>query len=404
MEPLHISLFKKRLVVTGIFVLAVALMLQIAFTHIGAHILAAPNTETVTAPFANGPNGTTTVKTYTGSVTINVSGTGQAAETKKSDAFYIFTDNSGNPISPEHHFDFSLCINNQPVDHYVAIPLYRSDHTYQFTILVGSSPQHLAFGVCDTYTVDNTGSFTIIVKTAPTSTRSQSDIWAGYLSHNNKLNPIQYTRVDGSWKVPSEPCLSSTPDNALDIWDGLGGSSAAPLEQVGIRLVCRQGTFQVWFFYELVASKDSKPHVLVPVPSILPGDTIIASTQYLGSVSSTNTCNSDPTLGSPGGNGVYQFFFSDNRTGWSFVSDRLCGSDDPAARSSADWVVEGHETLLNFDRVDFSSCRSSNGVISAGPIVDKFTMRLHHHSRPNAFPSSLSTDGTAFTVYWNLGR
>jgi uncharacterized repeat protein (TIGR01451 family) len=145
------------------------------FLSLCAVLLALPSIaaaqETVTAPFVNGPNGATTTNTYSGSVSIKVSGFGQAAESKYSDAFYIFTDNSGNPITPEHHFDFGLCINNQPVENYLAtIPPFRTDHTYQFAISIGSSPQQITFGVCDTFTADNSGSFTITL-TAGQSTR-----------------------------------------------------------------------------------------------------------------------------------------------------------------------------------------------------------------------------------------
>jgi serine/threonine protein kinase len=125
-------------------------------------------TETLTAPFINGPNGATTTHSYMGNVIIKVSSYGRPGPTLAySDAFYIFTDDSGNPITPVHpaDFHFSLCINNQSVNTYVPqTPLYRSDHIYQFTISVGSGPQQLTFGICDTYTVDNSGSFFITVK------------------------------------------------------------------------------------------------------------------------------------------------------------------------------------------------------------------------------------------------
>jgi len=124
-------------------------------------------TETLTAPFVNGPNGATTTRSYTGNVTITVSGYGSSGGSQVGDAFYIFTDNSGNPSTPVHpaDFHFSLCINNQSVNTFVPqTPPYRSDHTYQFTISVGNSLQQLTFGICDTYTVDNSGSFSITVK------------------------------------------------------------------------------------------------------------------------------------------------------------------------------------------------------------------------------------------------
>lgn len=154
---------KLVLSLTATFVLLLALVLSNA-AHIPVGARAA-NDETLTALFVNGPNGATTTNSYTGNVTINVSGTGQAAGTAYSDAFYIFTDASGNPITPIHpaDFHFSLCINDQSVNIYVPqTPPYSSNHSYQFTITV-KGPQHLTFGICDTFTSDNTGSFTITV-------------------------------------------------------------------------------------------------------------------------------------------------------------------------------------------------------------------------------------------------
>ena len=165
------SLFKKRLAVAVTVVLPLIFVLSIIpFPLIEAHVLAASNTDIINVPFANGPNGATTANTYTSNVTITVSGHGHASQSAESDAFYIYTDNSGNPITPEHHFDFGLCINQKPVENYVTVPPYRNDHTYQFTISVGVSPQKLTFGVCDTYTADNTGAFTITVKGKDNST------------------------------------------------------------------------------------------------------------------------------------------------------------------------------------------------------------------------------------------
>jgi hypothetical protein len=183
-------LFKPRPVLSlaTTFTLLLALTLSIAaFIPKGARVHAA-SAETLAVPFANGPNGATTTNSYSGSVTINVSGTGQASGTQCSDAFYIYTDFSnvqgtcGTPITPVHIAAFGLCINGQPVDTYVpTIPPYSSSHTYQFTISVGSSPQTITFGVCDTFTSDNTGSFTITV--TPASSSPVQTALLKYLQH-----------------------------------------------------------------------------------------------------------------------------------------------------------------------------------------------------------------------------
>jgi hypothetical protein len=156
-----LSTIRQPLTLGALFALALALAIA-ALTPPGARVLA-DEKETLIAPFVKEPTAATT-KSYDGHVMISVSGKGQAAGSAYSDAFYIFTDDAGNPVTPYHLVDFSLCINQQPVDNYVAIPPYRTDHHYQFKIVLPGHPQHLTFGVCDTYTVDNAGRFTIVGK------------------------------------------------------------------------------------------------------------------------------------------------------------------------------------------------------------------------------------------------
>ena len=158
-----LSTIRRRLTLVALLALSLTLALSFAaFPSAAARVLA-EGKETLTAPFVNGQNGATTSKSYAGHVRLRVSGFGQAAGTKDSDAFYIFTDDAGNPVTPYHLADFGLCINHQPVDTYVALPAYRSDHTYRFTIVVHGHPKKLTFGVCDGYTVDNSGRFIITV-------------------------------------------------------------------------------------------------------------------------------------------------------------------------------------------------------------------------------------------------
>jgi hypothetical protein len=114
----------------------------------------------LTAPFTGGATAVHTSQSYTGPMTITVSGTGQAQGTMHSDAFYIYTDAHGNPVAPSHHTYATLCINGHPVDQFVQpIPPYSSDHTYKLTINAPGGP--LTFGVCDSILTDNSGSFTI---------------------------------------------------------------------------------------------------------------------------------------------------------------------------------------------------------------------------------------------------
>jgi hypothetical protein len=124
------------------------------------------NRERLTVPFTAGEAGVQTVNSYSGRVMVTVWGTGQAAGTQWSDAFYIFTDYDGNPVEPWHMPGFILWINGSPVDDFVRwIPPYNPLHVYMFLINV---PEGLLnFGVGDLGVGDNTGEYQIIVQDVP---------------------------------------------------------------------------------------------------------------------------------------------------------------------------------------------------------------------------------------------
>ncbi len=120
--------------------------------------------ETVKAPFTEGPSAVTTANTYSGKVKIDITGVGQAAETSYSDSFYRYTDN-GTKIAPVSANEFGLYINGKPAQSLFPssqdIPSYNQDHSYSFTIDAPNGA--LTFGVGDTFTVDNTGSYNITI-------------------------------------------------------------------------------------------------------------------------------------------------------------------------------------------------------------------------------------------------
>ncbi|MCA9964437.1 MAG: hypothetical protein KC423_09345 [Anaerolineales bacterium] len=169
-------MLKRSCVRTRIFVLGMLFSLLISYLfwetthqHVYADEQAAilNSSETLIAHFAKGPYAVTTMREYQGPVTVTITGIGQASATQYSDAFYILTDNFGNPINPVHPtllYNWVLWINGQHAENFIPgqqVPSYRSNNSYTFQINAPGGP--LVFGVGDVGTGDNTGSFTITV-------------------------------------------------------------------------------------------------------------------------------------------------------------------------------------------------------------------------------------------------
>ena len=109
-----------------------------------------------------------TVESYNGVITLIVSGTGQAENQKRSDTFYLYTDNFGVPLSkPTYPVTGAIfSINRKVVSKYLSgqhPPSYNSDHIYTFSVSIPSG--QIIFGVNDdeTKTFDNSGSYTVVV-------------------------------------------------------------------------------------------------------------------------------------------------------------------------------------------------------------------------------------------------
>lgn len=126
-----------------------------------------PASETMQVYFANATSngwGTSTQNSYSGTVKITISGTGQASSTQWSDAFYIYTDSSGNLLTtPVTARCWTLFINGATADSSVGLPGYTSSHVYTVYMTL-SQASSINFGVCDGQASDNTGSYSITVQ------------------------------------------------------------------------------------------------------------------------------------------------------------------------------------------------------------------------------------------------
>ncbi len=149
----------------------VALLLALYLPSFGAHALdpgwepaALEGGESLVVPFKGGVQAVTTGHTYSGAVTLTVSGIGQASGTSYTDAFYVLTDYAGNPVPPTVPNGWTLTINGNLAKNLIPgqqVPPYRSDHSYTFQI--NAPGGRLTFGVSDTGTYDNTGSYSVSI-------------------------------------------------------------------------------------------------------------------------------------------------------------------------------------------------------------------------------------------------
>jgi hypothetical protein len=150
--------------------------------------------ETVLATFT-APEGGASAGSYAHLVALKVSGFGAASGPALNDAFYVFTDRTGEPAAPANGDYYQLTLSltalvaspldttpgPTPADALAKVfivydldaglaagpgyvPAYREDHTYQFVVDVGDAASQLHFGVADGTFADNTGAYEIEIR------------------------------------------------------------------------------------------------------------------------------------------------------------------------------------------------------------------------------------------------
>jgi len=129
-----------------------------------------PTGETIVVPFVDGPAGVQTTQSYSGPITLTVSGVGNLAGCAVSDAFYIYQECNGSPVTPPQHYtgrdNFGLQINLDQIDALVQpVPDYRPDHVYTVPLTAPGGP--LTLGAGDDGTYDNAGQYAITITVPP---------------------------------------------------------------------------------------------------------------------------------------------------------------------------------------------------------------------------------------------
>jgi Peptidase A4 family len=274
---------------------------------------------------------------------------------------------------------------------------------------------------------------TVPAASASTDVQTASSAnWAGYVVGGSS-SATRYKSVSGSWVVPTVKCTSG--QSYSSFWVGLGGSgsgssstsasdsgswsdpssmsgsasgssSSTSLEQAGTEADCGadgSATYSAW--YELVPS----PPVKVGL-SVHPGDHVTSKVTVDGS------------------NVTVQL--SNTTTGQSFEKTLQASSPDV---SSAEWIAEAPSTctqgasnctplsLADFGTAQFSGASATTTDGHTGTVSDsnwqtaavtlspsasqsgfgdaQFTS--YDSSSAGATPSSLSSDGSSFSVAWS---
>jgi hypothetical protein len=218
-----------------------------------------------------------------------------------------------------------------------------------------------------------------------------SENWSGYA-----VTGTGFTSASGSWHVPEVQC-NKTPNASSGFWVGLDGFQQGndTIEQNGTASDCSGTTpvYYAWYEYYPAGAVKIKN---VPVTA---GDIISAEVSYNGS--------------------EFTLTLTNETTGKTHSHTKALAG---AQRTSAEWIAEapcctsggGILPLANFDKANFgfdntginnTNFATDSSVINE-PIFDfgatnvfAITM-VSDTGVTEAVPTSLTSDGTSFTVSW----
>ncbi len=245
----------------------------------------------------------------------------------------------------------------------------------------------------------------VAAPTASAATDAVSENWAGYEATNGSSD---FSAASGSWVQPTAKCPPGSPSYSA-FWVGLGGGSqgSSALEQTGTQSDCTaSGSTQYYAWYELVPAAPVKLSL-----TINPGDKMYARVAVSGTTVSLT--------------------LEDKTTGASV--DKTLHMSNPDT-STAEWVAEAPSActssmqnctplpLSDFGSVKFTSAYATSAG-HTGSIGDWSTQAISlapsssndyagygyggfgydttsggTSNSAGAQPSSLSSDGTYFTV------
>jgi len=231
------------------------------------------------------------------------------------------------------------------------------------------------------------------------ATAVSSSNWAGYADTNDTFNSVA-----SAWTEPTVNCANSNsglngllslsnllggPGAASAFWVGLDGYNSTSVEQLGTDSDCVSGSPSYYAWYEMY------PNPSVTLPSqypVKPGDQMTA-------LVSANAAGTSFTL-----------MIKDATAGWNFSTTQT-GSG--FARSSAEVIAEAPSScsilfcsevpLADFGQINYSGSSVINAAGTKGSLAsfNANEITMSNNGTTLATPSSLSSDGSAFSVAWN---
>jgi hypothetical protein len=240
------------------------------------------------------------------------------------------------------------------------------------------------------------------VTSASAAVTAVSTNWSGYA-----VGGTTFTAVSGTWIQPAASCTTTGSVTASSFWVGLGGDSSTSnaIEQAGTEADCTaNGAVSYSAWYELVPAASVKINL-----EVSPGDKISAAVKVNGAKVTVQVSNLT--------------------TKKSFSKTIAMASPDT---SSAEWIAEAPSVvapggtqvlpLTNFGTVKFSSAAATTADGHTGPISDpawtatRIELVTQGAGRPTPFsrfvaagtaatamPTTLSSNGRAFSVAWKAG-
>jgi len=219
-------------------------------------------------------------------------------------------------------------------------------------------------------------------------TVEDSTNWSGYAVEGSS-----FTKALASWTVPTVNC-SKTPNTYSSFWVGIDGWTSSTVEQTGTDSDCDGSSPSYYAWYEFYPN----PSYEITSVSVSPGNHISASVTYSGT--------------------EFTITLTNESTGKSYSkSSKVSG----AKRSSAEWIAEapcctrsgGILPLSDFGTVyfgdDYTGVSSTNDATdsSVSGAIGAFGSNIYESimvstsGANEAVPSSLSSDGTSFSVVWD---